>query len=214
MRLPRSAGFRDTVRFTIDYRGKVVQGRGSLLLQGRAGRPTPDPQQVYSGGGTDGNPNWIPTYAGPQRQGDLGAGRPGAGRSHGGLERPAGERQTRSVRGGAPGARRSRTHTVHWRQERPASTYLISLVVAPLTKVTDRWRDVPLEYYVYPEDLPLARRLFGVTPDMMETFTRLTGVKYPWAGYSQATVYRLHRWHGERRRNHPGGLAARRTGLS
>jgi aminopeptidase N len=32
------------------------------------------------------------------------------------------------------------------------------------------------------------RRLFGVTADMMETFTKLTGVKYPWAKYSQAIV--------------------------
>ncbi|HET6836723.1 MAG TPA: M1 family aminopeptidase, partial [Gemmatimonadales bacterium] len=79
-------------------------------------------------------------------------------------------------------------HTVHWRQERPASTYLISLIAAPLRKVTDRWRDLPLSYYVSPEDVPLARRLFGMTPDVMEVFTRLTGVKYPWIGYSQTTV--------------------------
>jgi aminopeptidase N len=85
-------------------------------------------------------------------------------------------------------AGRSRTHTVHWRQDRVASTYLISLVIAPLRKLTDRWRDVPLAYYVYPEDAPLARRLFGMTPDVMETFTRLTGVKYPWVGYAQTTV--------------------------
>jgi aminopeptidase N len=77
---------------------------------------------------------------------------------------------------------------VHWRQERPASTYLISLVIAPLTKLSDRWRDVPLAYYVYGEDVERARRLFGMTPDVMETYTRLTGVKYPWPQYSQATV--------------------------
>jgi aminopeptidase N len=77
---------------------------------------------------------------------------------------------------------------VHWRQERPASTYLISLVIAPFTRITDKWRDIPLSYYVYPEDAPLARRLFGMTPDLMETYTRITGVKYPWPQYSQATV--------------------------
>jgi aminopeptidase N len=65
---------------------------------------------------------------------------------------------------------------------------LISLVVAPLVKVSDRWRDVPLGYYVYSEDAPLARRLFGMTPDIMEVYTRLTGVKYPWPEYAQTTV--------------------------
>jgi aminopeptidase N len=93
-----------------------------------------------------------------------------------------------SDRPGAARGKAGRTHTVSYSQDKPASTYLISLVVAPLKKVSERWRDVPLEYYVYPEDLPLARRLFGVTADMMETYTKLTGVKYPWPRYAQTTV--------------------------
>jgi aminopeptidase N len=181
VRLSKPAGFRDTVRFTIDYHGKITHGRGLYFFKAEAGRPH-RPQQIYSGGGTDGNPNWIPTYGAPHDKttwemvatvpapytvvsnGRLVADRPG------------------------PKAAKVRTHTVQWAQERPASTYLISLVVAPLTRVTDRWRDIPLEYYVYAEDAPLARRLFGITPDLMEVYTRLTGVKYPWPRYAQTTV--------------------------
>ncbi|HEV8456547.1 MAG TPA: M1 family aminopeptidase [Gemmatimonadales bacterium] len=180
IRLAKPAGFRDTLRFTVDYRGKITQGRGLYFFKAEPGRPH-RPQQIYSGGGTDGNPNWIPTYAAPHDKAtwELLATVPAAYTvvSNGRLvaDRPGG-------RG------RERTHTVHWTQERPASTYLISIVVAPLKKVTDRWRDVPLEYYVYPEDVPLARRLFGVTPDIMEVYTRLTGVKYPWPRYAQTTV--------------------------
>jgi aminopeptidase N len=180
IRLAKPAGFRDTLRFTVDYRGKITQGRGLYFFKAEPGRPH-RPQQIYSGGGTDGNPNWIPTYAAPHDKAtwELLATVPAVYTvvSNGRLvaDRPGG-------RG------RERTHTVHWTQERPASTYLISIVVAPLKKVTDRWRDVPLEYYVYPEDVPLARRLFGVTPDIMEVYTRLTGVKYPWPRYAQTTV--------------------------
>jgi aminopeptidase N len=189
VRLPRPARFRDTVRFTIDYRGQITQGRGLYFFKAEPGRPR-RPQQVYSGGGTDGNPNWIPTYAAPNDKAtwDLIARVPAGltvvsnGRLVSDRPDPAG----RAARPGGPP--KPRTHTVHWRQERPASTYLLSFVAAPLTKVSDRWRDVPLEYYVYKEDVPQARRLFGVTPDMMETFTRVTGVKYPWAGYSQTIV--------------------------
>jgi aminopeptidase N len=61
-------------------------------------------------------------------------------------------------------------------------------VAAPLVKLRDRWRDVPLAYYVYAEDSARARRLFSATPDMMETFSRLTGVRYPWNKYAQVTV--------------------------
>src|SRR5207249_3794707 len=32
------------------------------------------------------------------------------------------------------------------------------------------------------------RRLFGVTPDMIEVYSQLTGVRYPWAKYAQTTV--------------------------
>ncbi len=186
VRLSRPAGFRDTVRFTIDYRGRITQGRGLYFFKAEPGRPR-HPQQVYSGGGTDGNPNWLPTYAAPNDKAtwDLVVRVPVTLTvvSNGRLvsDRPDPPART----GGKASAR---THTVHWRQEQPASTYLISLAAAPFRKVSDRWRDVPLDYYVYPEDVTLARRLFGVTADMMETFTKLTGVKYPWVKYSQATV--------------------------
>ena len=186
VRLPRAAGFRDTVRFTIDYRGQITHGRGLYFFKAEPGRPRRT-QQVYSGGGTDGNPNWIPTYAAPNDKAtwDMVARVPSSLTvvSNGRLISDTPDRAGRASR-----SAKSATHTVHWRQERPASTYLISFVAAPLRKVTDRWRGVPLEYYVSPEDAPLARRLFGVTPDMMETFTRLTGVKYPWSSYAQTTV--------------------------
>jgi len=177
VRLPRPVGFRDTVRFTIDYRGRITHGRGLYFFKAEPGRPH-RPQQIYSGGGTDGNPNWIPTYGAPHDKAtwELIATVPT------GYTVVSNGKLVSDVRG------RERRHTVHWRQERPASTYLISMVIAPLTKVSDRWRDVPLAYYVYPEDAPLARRLFGMTPDLMETYTRLTGVKYPWPEYAQTTV--------------------------
>src|SRR6266581_1318644 len=50
------------------------------------------------------------------------------------------------------------------------------------------WRGVPVEYYVYRADSSRARRLFGVTPDMIDVYSRLTGVRYPWAKYAQTTV--------------------------
>ena len=176
VRLPKPARLRDTVRFTIDYRGKITHGRGLYFFKAE-GRPH-RPQQVYSGGGTDGNPNWIPTYAPPHDKAtwELIATVPA------GLTVVSNGRQIADTKG--PG----RTHTVQWKQERPASTYLISLVVAPFTRVAGRWKDIPLSYYVYPEDVPRANRLFGMTPDVMETYTRLLGVKYPWPQYSQATV--------------------------
>jgi aminopeptidase N len=188
VRLPRTAGFRDTVRFSIDYRGQITQGRGLYFFKAEPGRPR-RPQQVYTGGGTDGNPNWLPTYGPPNDKAtwDLIARVP-AGLTVVSNGRLVSDRPDSPARAGRAARARPRTHTVHWRQERPASTYLISFVAAPLTRISQRWRDIPLNYYIYAGDIPQARRLFGFTPDVMETFTRLSGVKYPWPGYSQTIV--------------------------
>ena len=176
VRTGKPIAFGDTVRFAVRYRGHIAQGRGLYFFPGD-GRPH-RPQQVYSGGGTDGNPRWIPTYGAPHDKAtwELAATVP--------------ERFTVVSNGRLVSDRRIKggLRTVHWAQEKPASTYLISLVVAPLVKVSDRWRDVPLDYYVYREDSALARPLFGVTADMMEVYGRLTGVRYPWNKYAQTTV--------------------------
>ncbi len=176
VRLPQPAAFGDTVRFTVDYHGRNRQGYGLYFFTGD-GRPH-RPQQVYSGGGTDGNPRWIPTWGGPADKAtwEVIATLPARltvvsnGRLVSTRPAPRGER------------------TTHWRQERPASTYLISLAAAPFVKLSDRWRGVPVDYYVYREDSARARPLFGVTPDMMEVYSRLTGVPYPWSKYAQVTV--------------------------
>jgi aminopeptidase N len=177
VRLARPARLGDTVRFTVDYHARIVQGRGLYFFKAEPGRPH-RPQQVYSGGGTDGNPRWLPTVGAPHDKAtwELIATVPAALTvvSNGRLV------SDRKVAGGL--------RTTHWSQEKPASTYLISLVAAPLVRIQDRWREVPLSYYVYPEDSALARPLFGMTADVMETFTRLTGVSYPWNKYAQVTA--------------------------
>ena len=43
------------MRFTVDYHAPIMQGRGLYFFKAEPGRPH-RPQQVYSGGGTDGNP--------------------------------------------------------------------------------------------------------------------------------------------------------------
>ncbi|MFZ5624294.1 MAG: M1 family metallopeptidase, partial [Gemmatimonadota bacterium] len=174
--LPRPVAFRDTVRFTIAYRGKVENGQGLRFIT-TDGRPH-RPQQIWSQGEDTDNHHWFPTYDAPDDKmtWEVAATMPAqytlvsAGRLVADTRKPGGLR------------------TMVWRQDLPASTYLVSIVIAPLVKVSDRWRTLPVDYWVYREDSTRARRLFGLTPDMMEVFTRLTGVKYPWNKYAQVTV--------------------------
>jgi len=76
----------------------------------------------------------------------------------------------------------------HWSQDTKASTYLYSVVVGPFTVLRDHWRDRPVDNWVYPDTLDAGWRTFGETPSMIELYSRLTGVPFPWAKYDQAWI--------------------------
>src|SRR5216117_1452230 len=172
----RPVAFHDTLRFSIDYHARIDNGRGLTFIQpeGREHRP----QQIWSQGEDHNNHFWFPTYDFPNDKmtWELAATVP---------------RQYSVVSNGRLVTDRRNpdgTHTVTWRQDPRSATYLVSLVVAPLVRLADTWRGIPVEYYVYAADSSRARRLFGVTPDMIDVYSRLTGVRYPWAKYAQTTV--------------------------
>src|SRR5205085_6222813 len=73
----------------------------------------------------------------------------------------------------------------HWAQERPASTYLMTAATGRYVILQDRWRDVPVDYWTYPDSIQAAWRGFGKTPNAVELFSRRTGVEYPWDKYDQ-----------------------------
>jgi aminopeptidase N len=73
----------------------------------------------------------------------------------------------------------------HWRLQKPASTYLMTAVTGNYTVLQDRWRDVPIGYWTYPDSVKAAWRGFGTTPRAVGIFSQKTGVKYPWVKYDQ-----------------------------
>ncbi|HEX4469492.1 MAG TPA: M1 family aminopeptidase, partial [Gemmatimonadaceae bacterium] len=172
--LPRPVAFRDTVRFTIDYSGKVENGHGLTFIDERPHTP----RQIWSQGEDHDNHYWFPTYDFPNDKmtWELEATVPAGfmAVSNGALAS-----DTKDARG---------NRVLDWREDRPSATYLVSLVVAPLAKIHDTWRSVPVDYYVYHADSALAWRLFHVTPDMIDVYSKLTGVDYAWQKYAQTTV--------------------------
>ena len=169
-------GFHDTLTFTVVYDGKVQNGRGLTFIQSE-GRPD-RPQQIWSQGEAHDNHLWFPTYDFPndKMSWEMVVTIPTTytAVSNGALV---------SDRTAADGA-----HTMTWREDRPSATYLVSLVVAPLAKIHDSWNQVPVDYYVYHADSTRAWRLFHQTVNMIDVYSRLTGVPYPWAKYAQTTV--------------------------
>ncbi|MFC2126175.1 M1 family metallopeptidase [Bacteroidota bacterium] len=80
------------------------------------------------------------------------------------------------------------TRTDYWKQDIPHAPYLFMMAVGEYEIIEDLWNDIPVNYYVEPEYAPYARDIFGDTPEMLEYFSELLGVNYPWAKYSQVVV--------------------------
>jgi aminopeptidase N len=76
----------------------------------------------------------------------------------------------------------------HWRQDKPHSVYLISLVAGEYIEIKEEVDGIPLYYYVYRGREEDAKRSFSETPKMLKFFSEKIGYRYPWDKYSQTVV--------------------------
>jgi aminopeptidase N len=81
-----------------------------------------------------------------------------------------------------------RAKTFHWLQDKPHTSYLICFVAGKLTKLEDRYRDVPLGFYTQPSRDKHAASAFRDTADIMGFFEAEIGVDFPWDKYDQCTI--------------------------
>ena len=168
VRLPRRAAAGDTVEFTLTYHG--FPARGIYFVPRR--------NVIWSQGEATETRAWIPTYDAPNDKTtwefyvtvDSGM----SVLSNGRLVdvKPAGAKQ----------------QVWHWSQERPASTYLYSVVAGPFTVLKDQWRGRPVEYFTYADTTDAAWRTFGETPAMIELYSQVLGVPFAWDKYDQSII--------------------------
>ena len=75
--------------------------------------------------------------------------------------------------------------TDHWVMDKRQSTYLFFMGVGPFAVVKDKWKDVPVDYYVEKEYEPYAKGIFGNTPEMIDFYSKILNYPFPWQKYSQ-----------------------------
>lgn len=80
------------------------------------------------------------------------------------------------------------TKTFHYKMPVEHSTYLTSFVVGNYARIEDKYKNIPLGYFVYPGKEEVGRAAFGKTPDMMRVYEELTGVNFPYNKYDQTIV--------------------------
>jgi len=77
------------------------------------------------------------------------------------------------------------TRTDYWKMDLPHAPYLFFMGVGDYAIIKDSWKGKEVSYYVEKEYAPVARKIFGYTPEMINFFSKLTGVDYPWVKYAQ-----------------------------
>lgn len=75
--------------------------------------------------------------------------------------------------------------TDHWVMEKKHAPYLFFMGVGDYAVVRDKWRNIPVDYYVEKEYEAYAKQIFGMTPEMIEFFSKKLNYDYPWNKYSQ-----------------------------
>ena len=78
--------------------------------------------------------------------------------------------------------------TDYWVMNKKHAPYLFFMGVGDYAVVKDKWRNIPVDYYVEKEYEPYAKQIFGNTPEMMEFFSKLLKYDYPWNKYAQITA--------------------------
>lgn len=155
--------------------GRAITDSRGLYFINPSGTDPNKPRQIWTQGETEYNSCWFPTLDAPNQkhtqdilvETDSGE----VSLSNGVLldRKPLGKGR----------------HIDHWQQLKPHAPYLTMLAIGNFVITKDSWRGKEVSYYLEPAYAPYARTIFGKTPEMIEVFSTLTGVPYPWDKYSQ-----------------------------
>lgn len=76
----------------------------------------------------------------------------------------------------------------HWVEDHAHPAYLTSVVIGKYEEIKENYNGIDLLYYVPEDKVSNASLSFSNTRNMLKFFEEYTGVKYPYAKYSQVTV--------------------------
>ena len=185
IRLPKS--YRSTEQYTIyiDYVAKpnefktkgsaaITDAKGLYFINPK-GEIKNKPTQIWTQGETEGTSVWIPTLDKPNQKTTnefiLRVPEKYVSLSNGKLVA-----QKKNGDG---------TRTDTWKMDLPHSPYLFFIGIGDYAVIKDSYKGKEVNYYVEKEYAPVAKKIFGYTPEMMGFFSRILGVEYPWVKYSQ-----------------------------
>jgi aminopeptidase N len=173
--LPRAYAPGEMLEVRVKYHGRPRKG---IFFYGPDGSDPGRPVSIWTHGEPEDNHFWFPCYDYPD------------------------DKLTSSTRVTLPSkyvaisngklleTKRNRdgTSTWIWSESVKHSTYLLSFVAGDYETFHQEWRGMDVDAWVPRGRLAEAERSFGMTPEMLEFFSTLTGVKYPYEKFSQEVV--------------------------
>ena len=152
-------------------------GRGIRFIKPTTDNPN-KPRQIWSQGESEFNRYWFPSYDSPNdfRTTELRATvqKPFTVVSNGKLV------ETKD--------NGDNTRTFYWKMDQPYSNYLTSIVVGDYKPVEQNFDGIPVVNYGYTNESKEVAATVKNLPATIKFFSEITGVKYPYAKYSQTFV--------------------------
>lgn len=165
----------ETVTFTISYEAKPRAG-----LQFISDAPAQPARQIWSLSQPSNARRWFPCYDAPDDKATsemvITVPRRFTALSNGRLIRTTTNDK-------------DDTRTFYWLQDKPHSSYLISLVVGEFVEMRDaEFNGKPILYYASAPHALRTKESLKATPAMMKFFSEATGFDYPWDKYATVAV--------------------------
>jgi aminopeptidase N len=169
----------------IDYVAKPneIKRKGSAAISGSKGlyfinplgKDKKKPTQIWTQGETESNSGWVPTIDKPNQKttDEISMTVPDKYQT---LSNGLLVKQRKNKNG---------TRTDTWKMDLPHAPYLMMMAVGEYSIIKDSYKGKEVSYYVEKEYAPVARKIFGLTPEMIGFYSKITGIDYPWQKYSQ-----------------------------
>lgn len=185
IKLDRSYKGGESYTVYIDYTSKpnelkvkgsaaITDAKGLYFINPK-GEDKDKPTQIWTQGETEANSVWFPTIDKPnQKTTDE-------------ILMTVPDKYVTLSNGILAGQKKNAdgTRTDDWKMDLPHAPYLVFMGVGDYAIVKDAYKGKEVAYYVEKEYAPVARKIFGLTPEMIGFYSRITGVDYVWPKYDQ-----------------------------
>jgi aminopeptidase N len=185
IRLDRTYKYTENYTLFIDYTAKpneyktkgsaaITDAKGLYFINPK-GEEKDKPTQIWTQGETEANSVWFPTIDKPNQK------------TTEEIFMTVPSKYVTLSNGVMVGQKENGdgTRTDHWKMDLPHAPYLFFMGVGDYAIVKDSYKGKDVNYYVEKAYAPVARRIFGNTPEMISFFSKITGIDYPWPKYDQ-----------------------------